>query len=123
MSIELKKKKFKVEKSSPLNNVVNCTPHDINVILEDGNVIVLPKSNTPARCSEIVQNVNTDTLDVPIVKKQFGTIENLPDSKEGTFYVVSAIIKAASSRNDLLLVNDTVRNENGVIVGCKSFAI
>jgi hypothetical protein len=122
MSIELKRK-FKVEKSSPLYNVVNCTPHDINVILEDGNTIVLPKSNTPARCSEIVQSVDTETLDVPIVKKQFGNIENLPDSKDGIFYVVSAIIKAASSRNDLLLVNDTVRNKNGVIVGCKSFAI
>jgi hypothetical protein len=111
--------KTRIEKS-----LVNCTPHDINVFLEDGSMVVLPKSNAPARCGEVISSADYTTLEVQIVRKKFGDIENLPDPVEGIFYVVSAIIKAAAPyRKDLLLVNDTVRNEKGVIIGCKSFAI
>jgi hypothetical protein len=106
------------------NNVVNLTPHDINVIMEDGSNIVLPKCSTPARCSEYVLHTFTDILPVNVVSKKFGDTENLPNYKEGTYYVVSAIVKAANPyRMDLLLVNDTVRNSEGQIVGCKTFAM
>jgi hypothetical protein len=107
------------------DNVVNLTPHDINVIMDDGTTVILPKSsNTSARCSEYVLHTFTDILPVNVVSKKFGDTENLPNYKEGTYYVVSAIVKSANPyRMDLLLVNDTVRNDAGQIVGCKTFAL
>jgi hypothetical protein len=110
-------------------DIKNLTPHDINVLCADGSQLVLPKSETPARCCEIVESIDDLTLDgIPIVKKTFGDVvnlptANLPESVPDTLYVVSAIVKAACpDRNDLLLVNDTVRDEQGRIIGCKSFA-
>jgi hypothetical protein len=115
---------LKRKRKFAFDHVINLTPHDINVIMEDGTTYVLPKSETPARCSEYVLHTFTDILPVNVVSKKFGDTENLPKYKEGTYYVVSAIVKAANPyRMDLFLVNDTVRDSEGRIVGCKSFAM
>jgi hypothetical protein len=57
----------------------------------------------------------------------FGEAENLPDEQEGTFYIVSQLIKNTPSlrdRNDLLvptdLVKDTTEDGKTIIKGCKS---
>jgi hypothetical protein len=98
--------------------VINLTPHDINVVLEN-EVVVYPKSGAVARCAET--SVVVGTLNgVPIVKKEFGGVENLPPYQEGTFYVVSALVASAVKRADVVSPGDAVRDENGVIIGCKS---
>ena len=46
------------------------------------------------------------------------------ETKEGTFYVVSRIAaEAMPERDDLLLVDGTVRGDSGQIIGCTGFAV
>ena len=49
---------------------------------------------------------------------------NLPDYEEGVYYIVSALVaNAYPERKDLLMVNETIRDDDGRIIGCKSFAV
>jgi hypothetical protein len=52
---------------------------------------------------------------------------DLPEYSIGVQYIVSALTVSAAkaygrTTNDLLLVADTVRNDQGQIIGCKAFA-
>ena len=118
-------KNKKIYQGGFMRNIINLTPHNINVVDSDGNeILVLEKSETPLRVTETQEKVgNINGLD--IFMKKYGDVENLPEEKENTYYVVSAIVANAckGKRNDLLVVNDTVRNDKGQIVGCKSFAV
>lgn len=50
-------------------------------------------------------------------------VENLPQEEGNVFLIISrTVAEAVPERNDLIIPNDTVRDENGRIVGCKSFA-
>ena len=46
----------------------------------------------------------------------------LPEQQDGTFYIVSALVARAAGREDFVIVNDTVRDNDGRIIGCQSFA-
>ena len=53
-----------------------------------------------------------------------GQVIGLPEKQNGVFIIVSRIICAACpDRSDLVIVDQTVRNDKGQIVGCKSFSI
>ena len=48
----------------------------------------------------------------------------LPVAPNGTFYIVSRIAALAMpERTDLLMVDGTIRDENGRIIGCTGFAV
>lgn len=102
--------------------IVNLTPHDINLFRGDEFVEKIVSSGT-ARVSvrsEIIGQING----FPISKNFYGEIIGLPEPQPGTFYVVSALVAqaAAGRRTDLLVVNDTVRDQEGRIIGCRGFA-
>jgi hypothetical protein len=106
--------------------LINTTPHDINYVHVDGTVQTFPKSDAPARCTEttVLEDSNFLGQGLRLVRKKFGMVENLPAPTPDTFYIVSAIVKAACpDRTDIVLVSDTVRNGEGQIVGCQSFAL
>lgn len=106
------------------DKIINLTPHDVNIVDEDGNIIkTFEKSGDVARCVEeasLMGSINgIDCFDV-----DFGEIEDLPPEETGTFYIVSAIIKRAGDdigRQDLLVPYNTYRDENGNIIGCRAF--
>ena len=103
-------------------NLINLTPHDINLFRGDELVEKVPSSGI-ARVS--VRSEKVGEIDgFPISKNFYGEIIGLPEPQPGTFYVVSALVAqaAAERRTDLLVVNDTVRNEKGQIIGCRGFA-
>jgi len=71
------------------------------------------------------------SLFVEIRKRQFTSVtylENevempLPDKQEGVLYIVSRITaEALPNRDDLLMVDGTVRDDDGRIIGCTGFA-
>lgn len=102
--------------------IVNLTPHDIHLYRGD-ELVETVKSGGIARVSvrsEIIGEING----FPISKNFYGEIIGLPEPQPGIFYVVSALVAqaAAGKRADLLVVNDTVRDEEGRIVGCRGFA-
>jgi hypothetical protein len=106
-------------------NVVNCTPHDVNLVTENGN-ITFPKSGIIPRLTESQQKINSVTvngIEIDIMKKSFLEPEGLPEPKEGTIYIVSALVAGAiKDRDDLVIPNDTIRDDKGNIVGCKNLA-
>lgn len=109
-----------------MTNIINLTPHKINIVDEEGNVVKIFESSGVARAAQ--KDVEIGMLEgIPIIETEFGKPVNLPEYNQGTYYIVSAITaKAAylSGRNtqDLLLTAKTVRNDDGQIIGCQALA-
>lgn len=106
--------------------IINLTPHPINIVDEEGNVIKVFESAGVARATQ--EDAEIGTLEgIPIIETEFGEPIGLPEYSQGTYYIVSAITaKAASlsgrSTRDLLLTGKTVRNSDGQIIGCQALA-
>jgi len=106
--------------------IVNLTPHDIRLISGDNTVEITIPSSGQARAEQTRERISAIAVDgyvVQINKNVFGIVSGLPEPQENVFYIVSALAaKAAPGRSDLLLVDDTVRDENNRIIGCRAFA-
>lgn len=101
--------------------IVNLTPHPIVLIDDIGIIETIPASGIVARASEESEAVSGYPF--PVFRKKYGSVQGLPEPEPGVFYVVSALTaQACPERNDVLIVNDTVRDESGRIIGCRSFA-
>ena len=101
-------------------NIINLTPHKINVIKEGYNQIIEP-SGKVIRLEETciyLGNVNG----INVVKKEYGYADYIPPVVDGTLYIVSGLVASAMRRSDFLVPN-TIRDENGQIIGCDSFSI
>lgn len=99
----------------------NRTPHEINLVLE-GNVFVIGKSvHPPIRVDE--ERIPISEKDgVKINSKLFTNVQNLPEPKENNYYIVSAMVQnKIKGRADLITPDEIIRNEAGVIIGCRSF--
>ena len=104
--------------------IVNLTPHDVNIIGEIGEVVqTFPASGELARCS--VSREQVDVINgIPVNRTIFGDVEGLPEQQEGIVYIVSALVaQAVKDRDDLLIPDDAVRDEQGRVVGCRAFAM
>ena len=102
--------------------IVNMTPHTVNMVSETGEKIADYISEGEIRLTQETKQIGTIN-GVPLTKTTFGDVQGLPEEKEGIFYIVSRLVMTAcSSRNDLLVPNDIVRDDEGKIIGCKSFA-
>lgn len=107
--------------------IVNLTPHAINLVGQDGTQIaVFQPSGNIARCTTnktVVSTVAVGDTTVNVNRTTFRGVTGLPDEEEGTFFIVSAIVAQAmkGDRYDLLIVDNTVRDEEGQIIGCTSF--
>ena len=140
-------KKYKTHKDV---KIINCTPHDIVFVIENHiddefyaiEKFIIKKSGIVPRLKEVERKIDTfktnvtrerdietDGYDngwhlyVDIMEKSFSEIEGLPEPKENTYYIVSALVAgAAKNRNDLLIPNDIIRDEEGRIIGCKNLA-
>lgn len=110
--------------------LVNLTPHPIVICDRDGAPqVTLPACPTPARCSTervLVGTAEMEGLTVPLTKVRYGAVENLPEPESGTLYIVSAIAAAAAKsmgRTDVAIVDDTVRDAAGRIIGAKALSL
>ena len=102
-------------------NIINLTPHSINFVSADGQpVLTVPSSGTLARVSS--RTITTGSVaGIPVTETEFGSVEGLPEPQDGTVYIVSAIVaQRCKGRNDVFIPNESVRDEKGRIIGCKS---
>lgn len=101
-------------------NFVNCTPHDI--VLNNGTTF--KPSGTVARVSSY-DSLHSYVDGIPFYVQTFGLISDLPDPQDNTFYIVSAMVKAATDRKDVVApaTNNslTVRSDKGHIVSVPGF--
>ena len=106
--------------------IINLTPHPINIIDEEGNIIKVFESAGVARAAQ--EDVEIGTLEgIPIIESTFGKPFGLPEPSWGVYYIVSALTAKAASLSgrtteDLLLTGKTVRNDEGQIIGCQALA-
>lgn len=102
---------------------INLTPHQINIFNDEGVQINAFSSNGTARCATSTESDGV-IGGIPFTKTQMGDVVGLPAKQDGVLIIVSRIICAACpDRNDLVIVDQTVRNDKGQIIGCKSFSV
>jgi len=105
--------------------LVNLTPHEIVILREDCELHI-PPSGVVARCEtkrETIGYIDMDNCKIPVSKTAFGKVEGLPGPVEGKFYIVSSIVaQAARDRKDLLIPDDSVRDNQGRIIGVRALA-
>lgn len=111
--------------------LVNKNPHPFNLYKDGELVLSLDKADKPARVDTkqvkindiIVDNVNSSLpLKVDINSTKFGEIKDLPALQDGVLYIVSRIVASASDRDDLVIPNDLVRDDDGQVIGCRALA-
>ena len=101
--------------------IINKTPHSVEIVNGDGVVILsIPSDGQPIRLATKTV-AQSDIEGIPTSITEFGECIGLPEFQEGTWYIVSQLIKAAfPNRKDLLVPAEMVRNKDGKILGCKS---
>jgi hypothetical protein len=109
-------------------NIVNLTPHPLNLMPEgpDGPTVTIPPSGSVARCATSRVQVGTVTMDgiaIPVNRTEFGAVTGLPDPQPDTIYIVSAVVaQAVPDRPDVFIVDDAVRDDQGRIIGARALA-
>ena len=106
-------------------NIVNLTPHTINVHQSAG-ILDIPASGIVARvaCS---RNKTADINGIPAYATTYGNVEGFPEPQPNTVYVVSKLVASAIVANklypDAIIVTPgaLLRNEQGQPIGCDGF--
>lgn len=100
--------------------LINLTPHDITFIGENGEKRIILPSGKLARVA--AKTVTVGSIDgIPVTATEFGEVEGLPEPAADTIYIVSSLVaQRVPERTDVYVPSESVRDENGRIIGCKS---
>jgi len=103
--------------------IKNLTPHPITIVDGEGKVVRVIESSGSVRLTATTVSQG-DVGGIPLSKTIFGDPIGLPDFNSDTFLIVSQLVKTAfPMRSDLLVPAEVVRDEKGVILGCKSLGL
>lgn len=111
-------------------NLINLTPHDLNICDADGVVVAtIPASGVVARVTstaDVVGSVDVGGHRVDLVATKFGDVDGLPAPAPDTLYIVSSLVlQAVSGRTDVVAPDtgpaSAVRDDAGRIVGVRRF--
>ena len=108
------------------DRLVNLTPHDIHILSQDGDVLMVLPSMGVARGSAIKHTIEI-IRNISIYRFQPTGLIDLPDPAPGVRYIVSRItahtaLGLGRSTRDLLIPAHIVRKDSEV-VGCKALAV
>lgn len=99
--------------------LVNLTQHNINIV----SYGIIEPSGKVARVS-VTSSLIGDINGIPLYKREFGEVQDLPEPVEGTMYIVSSLVQGACpDRKDLLAPGDLVRNDQGQPIGCRGLTL
>ena len=106
---------------------VNLTPHSIKFFqrnLEEhtmSEILTVQPSGQLARVASKTVVISEGYDGIPVTATQYGEVEGLPAPEDGTIYIVSSMVaKLCRDRKDVFIPNESVRDENGRIIGCCS---
>lgn len=109
-----------------MQKIVNLTPHTINFVGQDNAIVASIPSSGVARATqrrEIVDTIMANGVTLPIARCIYGDVQGLPEPMDDTIYIVSAITaQAVPTRPDVFIVDDSVRDESGRIIGVRGLA-
>ena len=102
---------------------VDLTPHAIDIVVSDNDVVSIPPSGLICRRDEVITPL--EPLDgIPLTKVSYGDVYDIPKEIKGIKLIVSRMIKdALPDRNDLLVPGMLVRDKEGRILGCGSLSL
>ncbi len=108
-----------------MENLINMTPHAISIVTADGTILkTIPASGGSVRLKTSTVPVGVGVDGVRLSKTVFGEPDGLPEQVDGTFIIVSQLVKTAlPQRLDLLVPAEVVRDTQGNILGCQSLGI
>ena len=105
-----------------MTNILNFTPHALNVVDLDGNVTTFPSVGI-ARVATSVKALDP-VCGFDVVSTTFSDVTGLPDYDPDKYYVVSRLVlSACPDRADLLCPGELIRDADGNVVGCKGFSL
>lgn len=111
-----------------LLRVRNLTPHDITLYDDYRNIIntFISEKNIPSpRCinkTRTIKNLKLYGKEIPVLKMTMYNTVNLPKEEKDVMLLVSTIIAQHNpKRKDLFTPIRVVRNERGMIIGCRAF--
>ena len=99
-----------------MTSIVNLTHHAINI---NGVDIASSGLASVATTTTQIDTVN----DIHINHVVMGNVTGLPDPQQDTVFIVSRIVAdAVKDRQDVLIVDKTIRDADGKITGCSALA-
>ena len=102
-------------------NIINLTPHAITFVTELGQSIrTVEASGQLARVS-VKTETTGEFAGIPVTRSVYGEVEGLPAPEAGTVYIVSSLVaQRVPEREDVFIPNESVRDGEGRIIGCRS---
>lgn len=105
--------------------IVNLTPHEIVLYGKHGNEVLARYPSTgKARCK--LKKTSLGRMSgISLYSMSFGRVSALPAYQKEKLYIVSMMVALAASkrRDDLLFPIDLVRDDQGTVIGCRSFGV
>jgi len=111
--------------------IKNLTPHAINIVDQDSNIIKTFQpidGYSPIRIPKVTNETGMTILGIPLVSKTVKLDEvNIPNPEDGVTFLVSGMVldfvKKHTTRTDFVApdTDRAVRNEKGHIVGVPAF--
>lgn len=101
--------------------IINLTPHEVTIVNGDNKLIYDPSGVIARVTAKTVYTGEVINSFIPVSKTEYGEVENLPEYEEGTVYIVSSLVaQRVPDRKDVFIPNESIRDEKGRIVGCRS---
>lgn len=101
---------------------VNLTQHNLTIVLENGDDLVLPASGEVARVTFSTQQVG-EVAGIPIFKTIYEPeVTGLPEPEDGTIFVVSSLAAQTVKRPDVLAPTKLIRDDNGQVIAAGGFS-
>lgn len=114
--------KFSTNKAiNSQSKIVNFTPYIIVLLNDNNGILFIFESDGVARCTTSSNKIETIN-NIDLKKVVLGKIDELPKKQKNTFIIISNLVLQSSSRKDLIVPCDYVRNDKCQIIGCKSFS-
>ena len=103
--------------------LINLTPHAITFLDGENNpVLTVEPSGVVARAAQ-TRTRSGEIAGIPVNQCAYGRVQGLPEPAPETAYIVSALAaQACPERMDVYIVDDTIRDGNGRIIGCRALA-
>lgn len=105
---------------------LNLTPHPIRIFDEWGKEVLSVAPAENMRTPRVMQtNDKVGSVGgVPLYRPAFGAVANLPDPCPDTMYIVSRMVRQASSptRTDVVCPGPALRDQAGNIIGARGLS-
>ena len=114
--------------------LINLTPHNVNFMDEDGNVLktIKPAAEAPRlkTFKGSSTTIDVDGLSIPLsggfkFLDELVEGQSLPPQEDGVLYIVSKALAdyaVSVGRNDFVSPDRVVRDDKGAIIGCRGLA-